>query len=290
VTEPLPFPVAPYQLRGVVQGDAVEVLRRLPADSFHACVTDPAYESLERHRAKGTTTRLKVSDASSNQWFETFPNDRFDAFLFEVYRVLRAPAYALIMCDDPTDEHLRPIARRHGFWVWPSWTWVKTKTSSEDPEPSDADPEQDREDDTRIGMGYHGRRSTERIMVLEKRTVIQHPTQFEIPNLPEHLQTLPLRQQYADPRGKGRQLTHRGWPDVFFAPRVNGGYPTQKPLSLVRRLVEQVTSPGEAVIDPFCGSGVVGVAAEWLGREFLLSDLSATAVALARDATGKVKR
>ncbi len=282
----LPFPAPPAVLRGVVQGDAIDVLRGLPADSFNACVTDPAYESLERHRAKGTTTRLKVSDGSSNTWFETFPNHRFVSFLAEVYRVLRAPAYALILCDDPTEEYLRPVARACGFWVWSSWTWVKTKTSSDDPEPWDADPEQRREADTRIGMGYHGRRSTERILVLEKRTVVQNPTQFEISMKPDHLQELPLRPTYADPRGKGRQLTNRGWPDVFFAPRVNGGYPTEKPLSLISRLVEQVTSPGEVVIDPFCGSGVVGVAAAALGREFLLSDLSDEAVSLARRNTG----
>lgn len=38
---------------------------------------DPPYESLEKHRAIGTTTRLKHSKASSNDWFTIFPNARF---------------------------------------------------------------------------------------------------------------------------------------------------------------------------------------------------------------------
>ena len=49
-----------YQLS---QGDAVEWLRSLPAESVDLVITDPPYESLEKHRAIGTTTRLMVSAA-----------------------------------------------------------------------------------------------------------------------------------------------------------------------------------------------------------------------------------
>ncbi len=47
-------------------GDAVDWLRLLPDQSVDLVVTDPPYESLEKHRATGTTTRLKHSKASSN--------------------------------------------------------------------------------------------------------------------------------------------------------------------------------------------------------------------------------
>ena len=46
--------------------DAIEWLRTLPSASVDLIVTDPPYESLEKHRAVGTTTRLKHSKASSN--------------------------------------------------------------------------------------------------------------------------------------------------------------------------------------------------------------------------------
>ena len=39
--------------------DAVGWLREQPAESIDLLITDPAYESLEKHRAIGTTTRLK---------------------------------------------------------------------------------------------------------------------------------------------------------------------------------------------------------------------------------------
>src|ERR687898_782462 len=69
--------------------DAVEWLRGQPGESVDLLITDPAYESLEKHRAVGTTTRLKHSKASSNDWFTVFPNARFAELFGEVFRVLK---------------------------------------------------------------------------------------------------------------------------------------------------------------------------------------------------------
>ncbi len=79
--------VAPtFQL---AQSYAVAWLRALPSESIDLVITDPPYESLEKHRAIGTTTRLKHSKSSSNDWFSIFPNVRFPELFAEVYRVLR---------------------------------------------------------------------------------------------------------------------------------------------------------------------------------------------------------
>ena len=61
----------------LAQLDAVQWLQTLPSDSLDLLVTDPPYESLEKHRAVGTTTRLKVSAGSSNPWFTVFPTRAF---------------------------------------------------------------------------------------------------------------------------------------------------------------------------------------------------------------------
>ena len=61
----------------LANADAVEWLKTLPKDSVDLFITDPPYESLEKHRSVGTTTRLKNSKSSSNKWFEIFPNSRF---------------------------------------------------------------------------------------------------------------------------------------------------------------------------------------------------------------------
>lgn len=46
-------------------------------------------------------------------------------------------------------------------------------------------------------------------------------------------------------------------------------HPTQKPLDLMMRLVEQFTEPGDIVLDPFAGGGTTGVACLRLGRRFI---------------------
>jgi site-specific DNA-methyltransferase (adenine-specific) len=50
------------------------------------------------------------------------------------------------------------------------------------------------------------------------------------------------------------------------------GYPTQKPLALLTRIVRVHTNPGDRVLDFFAGSGTLGEAAARLGREFVLVD------------------
>ncbi|HZU73868.1 MAG TPA: site-specific DNA-methyltransferase [Acidimicrobiales bacterium] len=60
------------------------------------------------------------------------------------------------------------------------------------------------------------------------------------------------------------------------------GYPTQKPLRLLERIVTASSRPGDLVADFFCGSGTTGVAAKRLGRHYLLVDDHPEAVAVAR--------
>ncbi len=69
--------------------DAVEWLKSLGDDSVDLLITDPPYESLEKHRKIGTTTRLKHSKSSSNDWFEIFENNRFEELFTQIYRVLK---------------------------------------------------------------------------------------------------------------------------------------------------------------------------------------------------------
>jgi site-specific DNA-methyltransferase (adenine-specific) len=130
----------------LAQGDAVEWLQTLPAGSVDAFVTDPPYESLEKHRAIGTTTRLKHSKASSNDWFSIFPNDRFPELFVELYRVLAKNGHAYMFCDAETMFVAKPIAEAAGFKFWKPIIWDKQ----------------------RIGMGYHYRARYECILFFEK--------------------------------------------------------------------------------------------------------------------------
>lgn len=128
------------------QRDAVEWLASLPASSIDLLITDPPYESLEKHRKRGTTTRLSHSKSSSNNWFAIFPNERFSELFAEVYRVLKPDSHFYLMCDQETMFHAKPLAEQAGFKFWKPLVWDKQA----------------------IGMGYHYRARYEFILFFEK--------------------------------------------------------------------------------------------------------------------------
>lgn len=65
------------------------------------------------------------------------------------------------------------------------------------------------------------------------------------------------------------------------------GYPTQKPVALLERLISAATLRGDLVLDPTCGSGTTVVAALRLGRRAIGIDLSTDAIAAARARTAR---
>ena len=58
------------------------------------------------------------------------------------------------------------------------------------------------------------------------------------------------------------------------------GYPTQKPLALLERIIKASSNEGDVVLDPFCGCATACVAADNLGRKWVGIDLSAKAIEL----------
>ncbi len=211
----------------LTQGDAVAWLRTLPNASVDLVVTDPPYESLEKHRAIGTTTRLKHSKASSNDWFSIFPNSRFPELFTEIYRVLKKDTHFYLFCDPETMFVAKPLAEAAGFKFWKPLIWDKLQ----------------------IGMGYHYRARYECVLFFEK--------------------------------GK-RKLLDLGVADILQAKRINGGYPAEKPPEVSEVLIKQSTDTNQLVIDPFMGSGSVGVAAIRNGRDFRGNDLCTEAMEITK--------
>ncbi len=80
---------------------------------------------------------------------------------------------------------------------------------------------------------------------------------------------------------RGKRPTDAWWHTIVpTAGKERTGYPTQKPLGIVRRIVKTSSPPGGLVADFFAGSGTTGVAAYEAGRSFLLVDSSAEAMAV----------
>jgi site-specific DNA-methyltransferase (adenine-specific) len=76
--------------------------------------------------------------------------------------------------------------------------------------------------------------------------------------------------------------------DVWDIPYLNPkarertGYPTQKPILLLERIIQLATNEGDTVLDPFCGSGTTLVAAHLLNRKAIGIDISEDAVGLTK--------
>jgi len=61
------------------------------------------------------------------------------------------------------------------------------------------------------------------------------------------------------------------------------GYPTQKPVGILRRIIQASSKPGDLVVDFFGGSGTTGFVAAELGRNFVLMDRNPEAIEVMRD-------
>ena len=61
------------------------------------------------------------------------------------------------------------------------------------------------------------------------------------------------------------------------------GYPTQKPIALLSRIIRVSSNPGEVVMDPFCGCATACIAAEIEGRQWVGIDIAPKAADLVRD-------
>lgn len=228
-------------------GDCVEWLRSIESRTVDLAITDPAYQSLEKHRAIGTTTRLTAD------WFPIFPNSRIADLLAELYRVLKDDTHAYIFCDQETMHFLWALmfelndsgddvqrteesATLFPFTWWKHLTWEKTKLDSDEPA---------------MGMGWHYRAAQECIVFLEK--------------------------------GK-RKLNSNSVCDVLKAPRVprKDSYPTEKPVTVIKTLIEQSSLPTDLVIDCFLGSGSTADMATQLGRRFAGCDITERSIQIAR--------
>ena len=113
----------------------------------------------------------------------------------------------------------------------------------------------------------------ERLDALEQANMLIHTKNGRVPRLKRYLEASP------------GQVPSNNWTDI---PPINSqakeriGYPTQKPLALLDRIIKASTNEGDVVLDPFCGCSTACIAAEKLGRQWVGIDISSKAAELAQ--------
>jgi site-specific DNA-methyltransferase (adenine-specific) len=174
----------------------------------------------------------------TTNWFATVPNERLPELLRLVYRALKPDRHFYLFCDEVTAD---VVKQQQGIGANRQVNGAR-RCSCGLNFWKEIVWAKTTNDGTKIrgGTGYHFRAANERILFFEK--------------------------------GK-RALNDLGIPDVLLAPRSGVPGPAVKPGAVIRTLISQSTLPGELVIDPFCGSGVVGVEALGLQRHFVMGDI-----------------
>ena len=119
--------------------------------------------------------------------------------------------------------------------------------------------------------GYSSMSIQERLDVLDEQGMIYWPPKGKVPRYKRYANMSegnPLQDIIFDIRPLSSHAVERI------------GYPTQKPLSLLERIVQASSNEGDMVLDPFCGCATACIAAEKLGRQWVGIDLSEKAVEL----------
>ena len=227
---------------------ALDGLRELADQSADIVVTDPPYDTLEKWRNMGTTTRLKKSSMSSNEWFPTVDFDYLRETFKECFRVLRKGTDCYVMCDEETGDALKPILRDIGFEIRKSLIWWKVGKEIEVPCEGCGRVLTHTNKPGVPGMGYPFRSQWEMVLLVRK--------------------------------GKRPMPEDKSVRNVLPIPWIKSGaaYPTQKPVDLCEILIRQSSAEGELVLDPFAGSGSCGEAAFNLKRNFLGFDVEQKAL------------
>jgi DNA modification methylase len=126
-------------------------------------------------------------------------------------------------------------------------------------------------DPKNVGAGRHWRYVPETLEALDKEGRIYWPKRGIYPKL----------KQYLHETG-GRSVGDL-WTDIPVLGRTSAermGYPTQKPLALLERIIQASSNPGDVVLDPFCGCGTAIAAAQKLGRKWIGIDITHLAISL----------
>jgi site-specific DNA-methyltransferase (adenine-specific) len=260
----------------VVRGEALEVLRALPAGCAGLVYVDPPFNTGRRRvayrtsvvrddggRRAGFAGRRYRSQTTRGESFD----DGFDDYLawlrprlVETRRVLAAHG-SLYLHVDPRESHyckvlLDEIFGRRCFLNEIVWAY---------------------------DFGARARRrwpAKHDVILLYARDVRRyHFDTAEVDRIPYLAPGL----QTAERRARGKLHTDVWWQTIVptrSAERT--GYPTQKPSQLLRRMITASSRPGDLVLDWCAGSGTTGAAAAALGRRFLLVDRSSAAVAVMR--------
>lgn len=265
----------------VLQGDCLNVLKKLKASSVDLVYLDPPFFTQKKHtlRNRENTKTYSFDDSwSSIEAYRNYIKER----LIECRRTLKPTGSIFLHCDKAASHHLR-VALDEVFGasnfqseiIWSYRRWSNSKKGL-------LNSHQviffySKASDFKFNQMYSAYSPTTNIdQIFQKRVRDENgKTKYKIgemggAELIDNKTGVPLSDvweiPYLNPKAKERV-----------------GYPTQKPILLLEQIIKLASDEDDVILDPFCGSGTTLVAAKLLNRQYVGIDVSEEAVSLTKE-------
>ncbi|MDG1532097.1 MAG: site-specific DNA-methyltransferase [Paracoccaceae bacterium] len=233
---------AALPLNQILDGDCVERMNALPENSVDLIFADPPYNL----QLKGDLHRPDNSkvDAVDDHWdqFDSFRvYDEFsNAWLKAAQRILKPDGAIWVIGSYHNIFRVGTAMQNAGFWMLNDVIWRKSN-----PMPN-----------------FRGKRFTNahETLIWASKTEKSKPT-FNYEALKALNEGIQMRSDWVLPLCTGHERLKNEDGDK--------AHPTQKPESLLHRVLVATTNPGDVVLDPFFGTGTTGAVAKKLGRDFI---------------------
>lgn len=264
----------------IYRGDCIDKLTALDSNSVDLIYFDPPFFTQKKHSLVTRDESKKYEFSDSWESLDDYLH-LIESCLIECKRVLKDTGSVFLHCDKVASHYIRVTLdkifgmknfRSEIIWSYKRWSnskkgllnshqniyfYSKSKHFKFNQYYTDYAPTtnidqilQDREKTSNGKSVYKTDKKGNVVLGKEKKGVPLSDT-WEIP--------------YLNPKAKERV-----------------GYPTQKPVLLLKEIIKIVTDEGDLVVDPFCGSGTTCVAAKLMNRNFIGIDASIDAVELGR--------
>lgn len=265
----IPFERVNLQENSLVVGDCLDWLKKIPSNSVQTCYIDPPFfsgKSYEIIWGNGWETR-----SFGDRWKGglKYYAEWMRVRIKEIHRVLRKNGSIFLHCDRHANHYLRmvldEIFGENNFineiiWSYQRWTG-KTKAFQR----------------THDNIYYYVKDKNSDYVFNVLYESFSEKSQHKSPRHTT-IKNGKLNQVYLE--GKRLKAMRNVWEISYLNSQAKErcGYKTQKPIELIKRIIQCSSFPNDIILDCFAGGGSTAVAAIDLGRKFILGDVSPVAI------------
>ncbi|MEL6610218.1 MAG: site-specific DNA-methyltransferase [Pseudomonadota bacterium] len=250
-------------LNSILAGDCIEIMRSLPENSVDLIFADPPYNlQLKGDLHRPDNSRVDAVDDAWDQFSSFAAYDRFTQdWLAAARRLLKPDGAIWVIGSYHNIFRVGAALQDAGFWVLNDVVWRKSN-----PMPN-----------------FRGKRFTnahETMIWASKSEGAKYTFNYEaMKALNEGVQ---MRSDWVLPICNGGERLKDANGDK--------AHPTQKPESLLHRVILATSNEGDVILDPFFGTGTTGAVAKMLGRNFIGIEREAAYREVAERRLGNVRK